>query len=158
MRYSMIFAKVAALLLLFALCISAPHARAQNQTPANAPFVGWTDPDTGLTWTKSDNGTDVDWNQANAYCSNLRLGGYTDWRLPTIDELQGIYDPSIDIPGKWSTGEADTWHVKGNLRFFGALWSSNQTEPMLALRFIFSNRVRQVDNINDNGRALCVRR
>jgi formylglycine-generating enzyme required for sulfatase activity len=62
----------------------------------------WTDPATGLMWTKQDSGSGVSWDQAKAYCSNLRLGGFSDWRLPTIDELQGIYDPSIDVPGHWS--------------------------------------------------------
>ena len=35
----------------------------------------WTDPDTGLMWTKKDNGSDVDWNQASDYCSKLQLAG-----------------------------------------------------------------------------------
>ena len=49
------------------------------------PF--WTDPATGLTWAKKDNGSDATWSQADDYCRNLRLGGRLDWRLPTIDEL-----------------------------------------------------------------------
>lgn len=28
-------------------------------------------------WTKKDNGSDVNWNQANAYCSNLLLADYS---------------------------------------------------------------------------------
>jgi hypothetical protein len=50
----------------------------------------WTDPSTGLMWTKKDNGLDVSWNQATAYCSNLHLASFSDWRLPSIDELQDI--------------------------------------------------------------------
>jgi hypothetical protein len=34
------------------------------------------------------------WNQANAYCANLVLGGHDDWRLPTINELASIFDSS----------------------------------------------------------------
>ena len=59
------------------------------------------------------------------YCSDLTLGGYTDWRLPTVTELEGIVDyskehPSIDTAyfnhvsssGYWSSS---TWeNYKGN--------------------------------------------
>lgn len=63
---------------------------------AGAPLSPtWTDPATGLMWTRKDNGSDVDSPQATAYCSDLKLGSYKDWRLPTFDELQAIYDRSI---------------------------------------------------------------
>jgi hypothetical protein len=54
----------------------------------------WTDPATGLTWTKQDAGRGVTWNDAKSHCQGLRLEGHPDWRLPTIDELRGIFDPS----------------------------------------------------------------
>ncbi len=31
---------------------------------------------------------------ANKYCANLKLGGFTDWKLPDINELQSIVTPS----------------------------------------------------------------
>jgi hypothetical protein len=164
MRNSMIFAKSVSLFLLLVLAMSAVQARAQNQTPANVgPVAGvWTDPATGLTWTKADNGSDVNWNQANAYCSNLRLGGYSDWRLPTIDELQDIYDPGIDIPGHKTNGEAVTLHVKGNLRLSStAEWSSSQDLASgRAWDFYFDDGTRmKVLYAQWNGwRTLCVRR
>ena len=34
------------------------------------------------------------WYDAARFCSSLRLGGYSDWRLPELDELQGIRDPT----------------------------------------------------------------
>ena len=37
-------------------------------------------------WTQSDNGRDIDWNGASAHCQVKGM------RLPTIDELQAIYD------------------------------------------------------------------
>jgi hypothetical protein len=147
------------LLILVVVCMAAPQAHAQNQTPANVAPVGWTDPDTGLTWTKTDNGADINWYQANAYCTNLRLGGYTDWRLPTIDELQGIYDPGSDVPGQWN-GSATTWHVKGNLKLSSVPWSSSSKNAKEAWYINFDNGERRSNLFGNSGyvRARCVRR
>lgn len=57
----------------------------------------WTDPATGLMWAKKDFGSDVSWEQASDYCTKLQLAGYNDWRLPTIEELEGIYDSSVSF-------------------------------------------------------------
>ncbi|MCG3174735.1 MAG: hypothetical protein GMKNLPBB_03015 [Myxococcota bacterium] len=55
-----------------------------------------TDSRTGLMWSKNDtwNLTKkcADWNYSNSWAQGLRLGGYSDWRLPTISELKGIFD------------------------------------------------------------------
>jgi hypothetical protein len=162
MRNQIIFAKGAAFFLLLVLATVGAQARAQNQTPANIALVGWTDPDTGLTWTKQDNGSDVNWNQAITYCTNLRLGGYIDWRLPTIDELQGIYDSSIDVPARDVYGNEAIWHVKGNLKLTCSFqWSSSQgSSPRTAKYFYFSSGGRGSSVLSDSNRdrALCVRR
>ena len=132
-----------------------------------APNSTWTDPATELMWTQKDNGSDVDWNQADAYCSNLKLGDYSDWRLPTIDELQGIYDPSVSIKTVFDAGAA-TVHVKGNLKLTGWYWSSAQGDapgkPWQGARsFIFHHDTGEPGYTGFLGfsysmRALCVRR
>jgi len=43
-------------------------------------------------WATKDNGSDINWANAKSYCENYRGGGYTDWRMPTQDELAGLYD------------------------------------------------------------------
>jgi hypothetical protein len=50
------------------------------------------DTQTNLMWAAKDNGRDINWANAKSYCEKYRGGGYTDWRLPTQDELAGLYD------------------------------------------------------------------
>ena len=61
---------------------------------------------TGLVWeVKTDDGglRDKDntytWDEASNYCETLELGGHTDWRLPSREELRSIVDYSIPYPG-----------------------------------------------------------
>lgn len=58
---------------------------------------------TGLIWQDDNDAKTVTktWEAAKRHCQNLILGGYTNWRLPTIKELQTLLDfskyaPSID--------------------------------------------------------------
>lgn len=57
-----------------------------------------TDNNTGLMWQKEDDNTTRDWSTAGTYCDNLSLGGYSDWRLPNIQELLSIADYSTSSP------------------------------------------------------------
>ena len=51
----------------------------------------WSDPRTGLMWAKQDNGEDVYWANARNYCENYSVAGVTGWRMPTQNELAGLY-------------------------------------------------------------------
>jgi hypothetical protein len=120
----------------------------------------WTDPETQLMWTKKDNGSDVNWQKARIYCHNLRLAGYSDWRLPTIDELSDIYDPKINIVGQLGSGSEATWHVKGNLQLSGWQWSNTQGNTVWeAWVFLFANGKQYSSPLTGSGldRTLCVR-
>jgi len=63
-----------------------------------------TDTRTGLIWQKlydSTPSTPRTWADSLAFCEGLSLGGYDDWRLPNIIELESIsddtrYNPAID--------------------------------------------------------------
>lgn len=62
-----------------------------------------------LMWAKHDNGnTSLDWDQAKDYADKLSLGGYSDWRLPTIEELESLYDASHSEVAECSQGD---YHV-----------------------------------------------
>ncbi|MFH0838729.1 MAG: DUF1566 domain-containing protein [Candidatus Omnitrophota bacterium] len=53
-----------------------------------------TDLNTGLMW-KKDESPPMSWEGAMKYCEDLRLGGYSDWRLPGIKELPTLLDLSF---------------------------------------------------------------
>ncbi|MEA1922676.1 MAG: DUF1566 domain-containing protein, partial [Pseudomonadota bacterium] len=58
------------------------------------------DPNTGLMWQQAEPGL-MAWQNALYYCENLVLpsaGGYDDWRLPDLKELQSLADYSLDSP------------------------------------------------------------
>jgi hypothetical protein len=56
-----------------------------------------TDVATGLMWQQHDSGRGMDWKTALRYAQNLTLAGHTDWRLPTVKELQSIVDYSVFV-------------------------------------------------------------
>jgi len=50
---------------------------------------------TGLMWQKKPDGVERNWKDAKLYCQKLSLGGYSDWRLPTTDELRSAFKRNI---------------------------------------------------------------
>jgi len=149
MRHSMIIVKSASLFLLLVLASTGLQARSQEQAPTNLPPAAWTDPATLITWTTADNGANVTWDEADAYCTNLSLGGYTDWRLPTIEELNSIYDAN-----------AGDQHVKGNLKLSsGYQWSSSRkgTREARIFDFMVGRPSYKLLALRTFNRTLCVR-
>ncbi len=51
-----------------------------------------TDNATGLMWQQADSEIGLDWPAALEYAKNATIGGYSDWRLPNVKELQSIVD------------------------------------------------------------------
>lgn len=127
----------------------------------------WIDPHTGLMWTAQDNGSDLNWHKAIKYCRDLRLEGHSDWRLPTVEEFEGIYDGSgfsAPVPRKgmiWVLAGKP----KGGLQLTGNLeWSSSRVlddrghRTGYAWEFDFPHGRRWHDPLGYNAskRALCV--
>ncbi len=72
-----------------------------------------TDRETGLMWAEKDNGVPANWPNAKAYCQDYTGAGYTDWRLPTLEELGTLHRPETKNPRgyhivKWVKITADT--------------------------------------------------
>jgi uncharacterized protein DUF1566 len=128
----------------------------------------WVDPSTGLMWAGRDSfGRDLNWRQAVKYCLGLQLAGYADWRLPNIEELEGIYDHGARALGRGGKHNPRplTFHVKGDLFLTGLQWSASRSldpdgRPTgWAYRFDFFNggRFEDEEHFHAGLRALCVR-
>jgi hypothetical protein len=133
----------------------------------------WVDSSSGLMWAARDNGKDVNWHQATSYCQKLRIGGYSDWRLATIDQLAELIDIRAFAPEHVGTSSILHFNmdrkVHGGLLVTGQVWSSSQNVDDRgklignAWYFDFVD-VRRSDDDGDVGlldrydkRALCVR-
>jgi hypothetical protein len=82
----------------------------------------------GLVCSISDLGIG-DWNSAKQLCDNYNEGGFSDWRLPTKDELQLIY---FLLHRRKIGGFAD-----------GNYWSSTEANPSIAWgQYFYSGRQR----------------
>ncbi|MFA5324367.1 MAG: OmpA family protein [Smithella sp.] len=53
------------------------------------------DTKTNLLWAARDNGSNINWEDARLYCENYSGGDSKDWRMPTKDELKGLYNRLI---------------------------------------------------------------
>ena len=92
---------------------------------------------TGLVWQQAHNQQRITWQQAEKQCSDLTLGGYQDWRLPTIKELFSIADfsgatgrrpflaPVFEIsPPDPSILKNDRFAATHHVDMMGQTWSS----------------------------------
>lgn len=95
---------------------------------------------------------------AKSYCENYRGGGYTDWRMPTQDELAGLYDSTVtnrNVPSGRCSGD---YHLTNLIHLTcGVPWAS-EIQSSGAASFNFSNGKRLLDLQSSSGfrRALPV--
>jgi hypothetical protein len=132
-----------------------PHSSARPSTPGVAPEAQpaagkadherqrsatlvrgfWSDPATGLTWTAdTSKKTFSTFGAASGYCKSLKLGGLSHWRLPTLGDLQGIYDATQEYPDEpnWEV------HIKGGIScMYQRAWT-NGPLPTGSGYFMFS--------------------
>src|ERR1039458_5321459 len=156
---------VASLVMVAAALVNATAA-ANAQTPGSRGF--WTDPQTKLMWDMKDNGYEgsahglLSQAAAAAYCRSSRLAGFRDWRLPTIDELETIYDRTVEgyhaAGGIMPSGDPSTTrhsHMYEGLEE----WSSSKREGQEAFwEFDFDHGNRSTaEGGGGLARALCVR-
>jgi hypothetical protein len=111
-------------------------------TPANCPrfvvLLNWSsaavlDKETGLVWERSPSTSVFTWDSAQMQCNTLTTGGRLGWRLPTLQELTSLADPTqnfalppghpfknVQLDPYWSatssaSSPGDAWAVTFNL-------------------------------------------
>ncbi len=72
------------------------EAERGSEIGRNGRFIAYSkgivlDTATGFMWAFKDNGSQISWSDARNYCESFRGAGYTDWRMPTANELAGLY-------------------------------------------------------------------
>lgn len=119
------------------------------------------DTKTNLMWADQDNGKDIDWKTAKSYCENYSGGGYTDWRMPTQDELAGLSDKSNVYKSARCGYDV---HLTKLIRLTcGFVWASEtrivSNGVDIAAAFSFSENEREWTGqiLGDSSRALPVR-
>ena len=141
------------LLMTFILCFGTCALMGQDSKPAagGESKALWSDSATGLTWALTDNGSAVSPNQASDFCSKMQTGGFSDWRLAKIDELESLYDSKAKKLNK-TKGPielSDSCVLSGSTNSAGEVWT-----------FCFNSGSRNLgggSGCGTTGRALCTR-
>ena len=110
---------------------------------------------TGVEWRARDNGSEVDWHAAERFCRGVSRVGPSEWRLPTIDELVGLYDPAANT----ECGDA-ICHLAAPIRLTSAyLWSASPENSDRRFYFDFRFGTRLAPRLRPDltRRVLCVR-
>jgi tetratricopeptide (TPR) repeat protein len=86
--------------LLVVLCVAGLDKQVCSaQVFPKDPAKWWPDPSTGLMWAEHGYSSSkhsfwvaygLNWQQSVDYCAALKLGGFSGWRIPTLDEVKGI--------------------------------------------------------------------
>ena len=110
------------------------------------------DQKTKLWWQRSDDDTDRTMRQARDYCDSLTLNTFSDWRLPSAEELLSIvsfdkFSPSVITAVFIGTDNAPYWTGTQNAAVSSEAWTVNFWTGAVLLA-----------HRNDTHRVRCVRR
>jgi hypothetical protein len=86
--------KIGMALIVVLSCTTTAFAGSNGTVTDVTANLMWQQCSAGLSGSSCTTGTveTYDWTGAIAYCEGLSLGGFSDWRLPKIKELQSIVD------------------------------------------------------------------
>jgi len=153
-------------LLCLLLLVSCSHSKVLvGETGRDDRFIAYDngtvlDTSTNLMWVAKDNGKDIVWAAAKSYCENYRGGGYTDWRMPTLDELAGLYDANKPRSAECDSDSDLDIHVVTELidiTCFGHWASETRGSAVALFYYYYGGRVWLHKSLDYDGRALPVR-
>jgi hypothetical protein len=119
------------------LCVAATSAEAQgpyyavpswDQTlPASTRFIvlanmnnaAVLDRETGLVWERTPFTVESTWIESHLVCDEKTLGNRMGWRVPTVQELLSLVDPSVQPPGPTLPSGSPFQNVSG------VYWTAN---------------------------------
>jgi len=134
---------------------------AEPQTWSQLPSGTVKDSTTGLQWTREDNGRDIAWSDAKAYCA-ARKGA---WRLPAVDELEALYR-AAERHGQFAQCGDELCKVPTLFKLTGSwLWSSSPSgyekddgrPNFWGVLLVNGARTSALGDFDYRSRALCVR-
>jgi hypothetical protein len=112
------------------------------------------DKETGLVWEKSPSTSTFIWRFAQLQCHTLTLGNRKGWRLPTIQELGSLVDPTQSNPA------LPAGHPFTALQLNGFYWSASTVadiaDTALAMELVVGNIAGSAMSTSQ-GFAWCVR-
>jgi hypothetical protein len=132
-----------------------------NWKDANFPSGGAAvlDRETGLVWEKSPDTNTRQWLSAHGFCNSRSVGGRKGWRLPTIQELASLVDPSVLFPGPTLPAGHPFTNVQSSASVFywSATTSGVNTSNAWGLRFSDGALFTLFDKSSSVGFVWCVR-
>ena len=112
---------------------------AQASLTSSGPLTVF-DSDQSLTWTKDANlNGQMDWATAVAWANNLDYAGYTDWVLPTIDQLATQFSTNLGEASGQSIADShnDSYNLFTNLQSY-VYWSGSEYAPYPYYAWVFN--------------------
>ena len=70
-----------------------------------------------LMWPSVDFRRYMSWQEAEGFCESYTGGGYSNWRLPSLKELQTLYEPGNINPAGY--------HMTRLIKISGYVWASD---------------------------------
>lgn len=111
------------------------------------------DKETGLVWEQSPSTTTLAWIDAHVHCIQLTVDNRNGWRLPTVQELASLIDPTNSSPA------LPSGHPFTNIQLAVVYWSANTvaSDATSAWFSNFANGKMDYDAKSAFNLAWCVR-